>query len=83
MSGSQQLMLLACFLTHAERANYEDVIHKFKKSWTLHKCICYHKTFHHMVYMFLDRDKMKKGRKQNSFEWLNHKGSILFSGWSG
>lgn len=29
-----------------------------------------------MVYMFLDRDKMKKGRKQKSSECLNAKGSI-------
>lgn len=78
MNGSQTLDALSRFhLTHAERANYEDVIHKVKKSWTLHKCICFHKTFQHMVYMFLDGDKMKKERKQKSSEWLNPKGINL------
>lgn len=50
-------------LTHAERANYETVILKFKESWILYKFICFHKSLQHMVYMFLNRGKRKKRTK--------------------
>lgn len=59
MSGSETFDVLDSFqLINAKRANY--VIPKFEESCTLYKCICFHNILQHMVYMFLNRDKMKK-----------------------
>jgi len=43
-------------------------IHKFEEYCTLYKSICFHMTLQHMVDMFLNTDKRKKGRIQKSSE---------------